>query len=120
MNLGWRLKEFATLTAEFIEVLFTVPGTSKDEARFHRLFSNCRLRGEHFRNDGDLFNFIDRVKHFGFDYAWQLLLEDQPERLRQRQLDQHRRKTVKQLRKKKDLDAYYAGLVAERKKRLGW
>ena len=72
------------------------------------------------RNDGDLFNFIDRVKHFGFDYAWQLLLEDQPERLRQRQLDQHRRKTVKQLRKKKDLDAYYAGLVAERKKRLGW
>lgn len=52
-------------SGEAIKIILTVPGTYRDEHRFHVQFRACRERGEWFREEGRLLAFLrERDLHF--------------------------------------------------------
>jgi Meiotically up-regulated gene 113 len=119
-NLDRRLKEFATSTAEPIQVLATFPGGRLEERRLHEALAASRRHGEFFESDMRLSGFIERIAAGENDAAWQWLEWTDPRRIEKLKAGEFQRKVVERRRTKKEEDAYYGGLVAERKQRLGW
>jgi hypothetical protein len=119
-NLARRLKEFATSTAQNIDVIAAIPGGRELEQRIHREFSGTRIRGEFFHFDGRLQSFIEWAKRGDLATAWRYLEESSPKRIAQITAEERQRRIAHRRKTKAEEDAYYAGLVAERKRVLGW
>jgi hypothetical protein len=115
-DLRRRLKQYAT-HAIGVEVLATFPGGRKEEQRLHRAFSALRCEpGEFFSRDPCLSCFIECIKSGDIGAAWGWL----PDRRAQINAEERRRQISHRRKTKAEEDAYYASLVAERKRRLGW
>lgn len=60
-----RLEDLGTSSGEEIEIILTIPGTRRDERKFHLQFRACRERREWFREEGRLHTFLkERSVHF--------------------------------------------------------
>lgn len=56
-----RLAGLQTGSSETLEVLATIPGSTKDESELHRRFSALRITGEWFKLEGALRSFIRSI-----------------------------------------------------------
>lgn len=64
-----RIKSLATGSPRELEVLAVVPASVADEFNTHQKFAHLRIRGEWFRSDPELLDFIEEVKKF-VDQEW--------------------------------------------------
>lgn len=120
-NLGQRIKAFRTSTAEEIEVLATFPGGRKEERRLHDSLAESRMHtGEFFHRDYRINNFIDFINAGDLEKAWRWLDETHIDRRRRRRAEERQARVAARRQTKAEFDAYIAGLVAERKRTLGW
>src|SRR5262249_50681228 len=110
-NLDRRLK---------IRLLATISGGRELEQRLHCAFSETRIRGEFFHCEWRLNWFIELVSRPDLAGAWKYLEDTSPARIAQRNIQDRQRRVAERRKTKAEEDAYYAGLVAERKRRLGW
>lgn len=118
-NLGSRLKAFET-SADAVRLLLAIPGDRTLEKRIHGLFSEERIARELFRRDYRLFSFIDNVEYGGLARGLEFLEATTPEARSRKKMDDRQKKAAEARRSKSEKDAYFAGLVADRKQRLGW
>ena len=104
-----------------VELLLLIPGGNTElEGRLHRLLAADRVVRELFQRDWRVQAFIDVFKYAGLERALQHLEETTPAK-RQARLAEERVKRVQAARQTRmERDAYFASLVAERKRRLGW
>jgi len=118
-NMASRLKQFAT-SAVTVETLLVVPGDRPLERQLQGLLSEARITRELFRHYWRIYDFIDVVKRDGLDRGLQFLSETTPRRRVERRQDERRARESRARQSKAALDAHFAGLVADRKRRLGW
>ena len=119
-NLQQRLKAFETTTAGEVYLLASIPGGRAEETRLHRALADTRIRGEFFHHDWRLDTFIHTLKSEGAEAAWRFLDQSDPEQQRRR-AEKERLERIAAARKiEADKDAYFAALVAERKRVRGW
>lgn len=120
-NLDQRVKSFRTSTAEEIDVLATFDGGRAEERRLHESLSESRLpRGEFFHHEFRIQNFVSLVTAGEVERAWQWL-ESTTRAARKQHVALERKKREEGRRQEKaKFSAYCAGLVAERKRTLGW
>lgn len=118
-NLARRLKEFAT-TAFDLKVLVAIPGDRSLERRLHDLMQDSRLERELFRDDWRVIRFIEMYRYAGLEKAIQHLEESTPCALARRKEEARVERVVEARKSKAEKDAYFASLVADRKRRIGW
>ncbi len=130
-NLKARVRTFAT-SAMDVTILLAMPGTRDDEARLHSLFAHNRIRNEIFHYDGRMDLFISSIIDGRTVEAWTYLEETTLAMRRAKRAEEERRelaardqrikdgRAARHQRTKAEEDAYYASLVAERKRTLGW
>jgi len=119
-NLNRRLEALATSTAETIKILATIPGSREVEQRLHQSLRSVRFRREFFWPDNRIDVFIHKAEKGDLAAAWKYLEDTSPERLQQREIEDRRRRVVERRKTKAEEDAYYAKLVDERRRTLGW
>lgn len=66
-NPAKRKRQLQTSVADTLHTLLTLPGTRATEAHFHERFADLRLRGEWFRPDPVLLDFIQQARSSGQD-----------------------------------------------------
>lgn len=118
-NLPQRISSFRT-TAIDIEVLLTIPGTYDLEHRIHGLLKEARVERELFHYDWRVSSFIMVVERSGLDHGIRYLEETTEHRRAQRRQLERDARTRQARQSRAEQDAYYASLVAERKRTLGW
>lgn len=64
VNLKQRLSAIRTSAPEPVAVIYWCPGAQGEEKRFHRLFNEAHLRGEWFRFDGPIAQFLGQIDYF--------------------------------------------------------
>lgn len=64
INLKQRLSAIRTSAPEAVEAIYWCPGAQGEEKRYHRLFSAAHLRGEWFRLDGPITQYLGLIDHF--------------------------------------------------------
>src|SRR5262249_42038596 len=113
-----RLQTFRN-SAHTVELLLSIPGDIKLERKLQSLFSESKITRELFRFDQKTSTFIDTVRRLGPNRALDWLDYITPAQRQKRETENTARiAAARQTRA--GLDAHYAGLVADRKKRLGW
>ena len=118
-NLAKRLKAFEN-SAYDIEVLAAIPGDRALERSLHVWLSEYRIQRELFRREWRVTGFIDSFNLFGFERAMQYLKETSPHALARRKEEDHVNRVIEARKTKAEKDAYFASLVADRKRRIGW
>lgn len=118
-HLAARMKSFLTSAVE-VEFFLALPGNRELERRLHETFAWLRVRRELFNHDYRMMGFIEHAAYEGIERGLRYLEEMLPDRIAARQAAYRieRRRIAQQTRAEEN--AYYAGLVAERKRQLGW
>lgn len=118
-NVEERLKTFRTSAVD-VELLLTVPGGRELERKLHDLLSEARVTREMFRCDWRVISFIEHVNYGGLERGIEWLETTTPQRRSERKKeDRTTRDRVRALNRSQK-DAYFASLVAERRRSLGW
>lgn len=117
-NIEKRLKAFMTSAVD-VALLFTIPGDRSLEKKLHVLLAESKIARELFRSS-EVLQFIEIVKFFGFERGIKMLENSTPAARRKAKEQNFVARVAARRQSKAELDAYYAGLVAERKQRLGW
>ena len=116
-----RLSAFLN-SAPNVRLMLTIPDLYGGlEREMHELFAHLRIVREMFQDDGTISEFISVVKFAGLATACNGVRKpaSQDEVLRRRAVDRQARLAAAKERKM-EKDAYFASLVADRRKRLGW
>jgi hypothetical protein len=118
-DLRRRIKSFENSCPE-VYLLLSLPGDRALEQKLHDLLAESRVVREMFRPDRRVLEFITHYEYGGLDRGLRFLSLTTPAaRSRKKAEDRERRlETIR--RSKAEKDAYFAELVAARKKRLGW
>lgn len=118
-NLERRMKEFLTSTSD-IKLLIAVPGDRFLERKLHELLAEAHITRELFIPDYRVMGFIDHFEYGGLPRALEFLEATTPAARARRKQEDFRRRVASVRQTKAEKDAYFASLVAERKRRLGW
>lgn len=114
-----RVKAFET-SATSVEVLLAVPGDMRLEKLIHGLLSEIKIRNELFHQDWRITEFVRHVEQGGIAGGLRFLEETTATRLQQKKEEDCRARMEEARKSKVEKDTYFASLVAERKKCLGW
>lgn len=118
-NLDARLKSFQT-TSVFVDLLLAIPGDRSLEKTLHRLLDEIKVARELFHDDWRIRQFIQHVEFGGLDRGLAFLQTTTPEARSRKKVEDRSRRTAEARKTKAEKDAYFASLVADRVKRLGW
>jgi hypothetical protein len=103
-----------------VDVLLTIPGGREMERTIHELLQEAKIVRELFRLDWRVSQFIDIAARQSLDRGLQWLRDTTPAARQRRASDERNTRTIERRKTRAEQDAYYAGLVADRKQRLGW
>lgn len=118
-NLHRRMKAMQTYASD-IKLLITIPGGRDLEQKLHQLLDESRVARELFHQDYRVISFIDQFEYYGLDRAIDFLEATTPA-ARKKAKEENFQKRVEAARQSKaEKDAYFASLVAERQRKLGW
>jgi hypothetical protein len=84
------------------------------------LFFQDRIARELFHDSARAQHFVDHVKYGGLQRGLGFLESITPQKITDTTRAERERRVRENRMNKAQLDAYYASLVAERKRRLGW
>jgi len=118
-NLHRRMKAMQTYASD-IKLIITIPGGRKLEQRLHHLLDDSRVARELFRQDYRVLSFIDQFEYYGLDRAIDHLEKTTPAALKKAKEENFQRRVAAARQSKAEKDAYFASLVAERQRKLGW
>jgi len=118
-NLRSRLKSFLTSSPR-VKLLLAIPGDRSLEKDLHRRLSDCRIDRELFSRDYRVTEFVSNFEYGGLGRALQFLDRTDPAKHAKRREEERERRVAAARQSKAEKDAYFASLVAERKRTLGW
>jgi hypothetical protein len=118
-NLKQRLAAFLT-SAPSAELLLSIPGDRSLEQMLQTHLADCRVDRELFRPEYRVIEFIANYKYGGMERGLRFLDATDPTKNDRRREEDRERRVAVARQSKAERNAYFASLVAERKRRLGW
>lgn len=118
-NLPARIKAFQTSAVD-VELLLAIPGNRALEKGIHRLLDEIKIDREIFHDDWRIHQFIHNFEADGLERALSFLETSTPEARRRKRQEDRERRTIAARQTRAEKDAYFASLVEDRKRRLGW
>jgi hypothetical protein len=117
-KLKQRLKTFETSSVD-VELLLAIPGDRPLERTLHEKLADSRATRELFHRDGSISTFISIYGYAGLTAALQYLDDTTPAALARRRTEEREKRVAVARQSRAEKDAYFASLVADRKKRMG-
>jgi hypothetical protein len=118
-NLDRRMKAMQTYASD-IRLLVAMPGDRSLEQKLHELLAESRVARELFHQDYRVIAFIDQLRYNGFARAIEFLEKTTPAALKKAKEENFQKRVTAARQSKAEKDAYFASLVAERQRKLGW
>lgn len=118
-NLKRRMKAMQTYASD-IKLLIEMPGDRSLEQKLHDLLAESRVARELFHQDYRVISFIDQFQYNGLERAIEFLEATTPAALKKAKEENFQKRVAAARQSKAEKDAYFASLVAERQRKLGW